>query len=137
MVFILRPVCGCRGLIQFALISSRFEWVAVAILVVHSSACPAVLCPLLDLVVLPTLHSPVVDSLPFLFFLLYCLSYFFFLSLFFFHICTVLQGSCSYEAFWQAMTRGFLLDCSSRIVFDTVVIWLGASAACLFCIPER
>ena len=78
MVFVLHSVCGCGGLIQLALTSSRFEQVAVAILVVHSSACPVVLCPLSDLVVLPTLHSPVADSLPFLFFLMYCLSYFFF-----------------------------------------------------------
>ena len=90
------------GLALLALPSFRFGRVDVGILVVRSSACLAVLRPLPDLVVLPTLPSPVADSLPFLFFLMYCLTYFILYFIVFFssvRCVAALQGTCPYEAF--------------------------------------
>ena len=90
---------------------------------VCSNACPAVLRPLPDLVVLHTLHSPVAVSLPFFFFLMYCLSYLF---LCFLHqMYYGLQGICSYEAFRHDGARGFLLACSSHLGINTAVsmVW--------------
>ena len=54
----------------------------------------------------------------------FCFSYvfpyiFLFSFIVFFLHCTVLQGICSYEDFRRAVTRGFLLDCSSRLGIDT------------------
>ena len=66
----LGSVRGYGCLAQLALTSSHFEWVGVKFLMVRSTACPTVLRPLPDFVVLPTLHSPVAVSLPFLFFFL-------------------------------------------------------------------
>ena len=83
---------------------------------VRSTACPMVLRPLPDSVVLPTLHSPVAVSLPFLFFLMYCLTCFCFLHQFYYG----LQDTCSYKAFRHDEARGFLLACS-RLGIDTVV----------------
>ena len=69
----------------------------------------------------------------FLFFLMYCLPYFF--NCFLHQLYYGLQGTCSYEAFQHDEVHGFLLACSSRLGIDTVVsmAWYVGGLSLSFC----
>ena len=115
----IRSLVPFVGPAQLALTFSRFERVDGGILVVRFSTCPAVLRLLLDLVV-KALPYILQLRIPYLFCCSYVLTYIFLLSfIVFFLICTVLQGTCSYEDFRQDVICEFLLACSSRLGIDT------------------
>ena len=71
---------------QFALTSSRLELGEEENLVVRFFACPAVLRSLPGLVVLPALHTPIGNSVMYLFFIIYCIILLFYSLLLYFLI---------------------------------------------------